>query len=83
MIENNKYILDRIDNFFSVFLQREDESKQLLIPKSMIKVLLEEGDIVEIEKNELGYEISVLKEETVDMRDKVSSLLEKLKNKKV
>lgn len=81
MIMKNKYTLDRFDDFFAVFLLRDNESEQLLIPKTIIKVPLQEGDIVEIEKLESGYEIDVLKEETKDMKEKVSSLLEKLKNK--
>lgn len=77
----NKYTLDRFDDFFAVFLLKEDETKQLLVPKNMNKVPLQEGDIVEIEKTETGYEINVLKEETEITRNKVSTLLEKLKNK--
>lgn len=78
---NKKYTLDRFDDFFAVFLPKEDEKKQLLVSKNMIKVLLQEGDIVEIEKTETGYEINVLKEETEITRNKVNTLLEKLKNK--
>lgn len=78
-----KYTLDRFDDIFAVFLQKEDETKQLLVPKNMIKVPLQEGDIVEIEKTETGYEINVLKEETDITRNQVSSLLEKLKNKNI
>ncbi|MFS0688978.1 DUF3006 domain-containing protein [Sporosarcina sp. 179-K 8C2 HS] len=78
----NKYTLDRIDDGFYVFLKRDDESEQLIIPLEEVKVNLNEGDIVEIETNETGYRFEVLKEETSDMKEKVSNLLEKLKNKK-
>lgn len=78
----NKYTLDRIDDGFYVFLKREDESEQLLVPLEEVEVKLNEGDIVEIETNESGYQFNVLIEETADMKEKVSSLLEKLKNKK-
>ncbi|MCM3711056.1 DUF3006 domain-containing protein [Sporosarcina luteola] len=77
-----KYTLDRIDDGFYVFLKRDDESEQLIIPLEEVKVNLNEGDIVEIETNETGYRFEVLKEETSDMKGKVSNLLEKLKNKK-
>ena len=40
------------------------------------------GDIVLISQSVSGYEIEPLIEETVDMKEKVTSLLEKLKNKK-
>jgi hypothetical protein len=78
----NKYTLDRIDDGFYVFLKRDDESEQLIIPLEEVEVTLNEGDIVEIETNETGYRFEVLKEETSDMKEKVSNLLEKLKNKK-
>lgn len=80
-MENKKYTLDRIEDFFGVFLLKGYESERLLIPKSMIKIPLQEGDIVEIQKLDYGYEINVLKEETKDMKDKVNTLLEKLKSK--
>ena len=40
------------------------------------------GDIELISQSVSGYEIEPLIEETVDMKEKVTSLLEKLKNKK-
>lgn len=78
----NKYTLDRIDDGFYVFLKRDDESEQLIIPLEEVEINLSEGDIVEIEMNESGYQFNVLIEETEITRDKVSSLLDKLKNKK-
>ncbi|MEK5214611.1 DUF3006 domain-containing protein [Psychrobacillus sp. FSL H8-0487] len=78
----DKYTLDRVDDFFAVFLSKADETKRLLVSKNLIKVPLREGDLVEIDKSEIGYEIKVLKEETEATREKVSSLLEKLKTNK-
>lgn len=78
----NKYTLERIDDGFYVFLKRDDESEQLIIPLEEVEVKLNEGDIVEIETNESGYQFNILIEETADMKEKVSSLLQKLKNKK-
>ncbi|WP_419958007.1 DUF3006 family protein [Psychrobacillus psychrotolerans] len=77
----DKYTLDRVDDFFAVFLSKADETKRLLVSKNLIKVPLREGDLVEIDKSEIGYEIKVLKEETEATREKVSSLFEKLKTK--
>jgi len=77
----DKYTLDRVDDFFAVFLSKADETKRLLVSKNLIKVPLREGDLVEIDKSEIGYEIKVLKEETEATREKVSSLLEKIKTK--
>lgn len=80
-MENKTYTLDRIEDFFGVFLLKGNESERLLIPKSMIKIPLQEGDIVEIQKLDYGYEINILGEETKVMKDKVNTLLEKLKSK--
>lgn len=77
-----KYTLDQITDGQYVFLERPEEINQLLIPEGEITEKLSEGDIVEIKKNGSVYEINTLKEETEDMHDKVSALLEKLKNKK-
>ena len=77
-----KYTLDRIEDGQYVFLEYPDEENQLLIPKNEVPTEVTEGDIVLISKVDSVYEFEVLDEETEDMRDKVSNLLEKLKNKK-
>lgn len=73
-----KYTLDRIDEGFYVFLSKEDESQQLLIAVSEVNDSLIEGDIVNIHKDGT---IELLKEETQITKDKVHSLIEKLKKK--
>ncbi|WP_313893835.1 DUF3006 family protein [Psychrobacillus sp.] len=78
-----KYTLDKIEGGQYVFLERENEEKQLLIPSTEINVEIVEGSIVLISQVDLVYEIEVLIEETDEMKEKVSSLLEKLKNKKL
>ena len=77
-----KYTLDKIEDGQYVFLEHENEENQLLIPATEINVEIAEGSIVLISKVDSNYKFEVLIEETEDMRDKVSSLLEKLKNKK-
>ncbi|MFC5587526.1 DUF3006 domain-containing protein [Sporosarcina soli] len=77
-----KYTLDRIEEGQYVFLEHPAEENQLLIPAEEITGGIVEGDIVLISKTESGYEIERLIEETEITRDKVNSLLEKLKNKK-
>lgn len=77
-----KYTLDRIEEGQYVFLEHSNEENQLLIPATEINVEIVEGNIVLISSSESGYEFEVLIEETQDMKEKVSSLLEKLKNKK-
>lgn len=78
-----KYTLDKIEDGQYVFLERENEEKQLLIPSTEINIEIVEGSIVLISQVDLVYEIEVLIEETDEMKEKVSSLLEKLKNKKL
>jgi len=77
-----KYTLDRIEDGKYVFLEYPNEEDHLLIQKNEVPVEVTEGDIVLISKVDSVYEFEVLIEETEDMRDKVSNLLEKLKNKK-
>ncbi|SFQ06626.1 hypothetical protein SAMN05421670_0807 [Psychrobacillus psychrotolerans] len=77
-----KYTLDSLDGDFGKFLLLEDELVQLLIPKNLINLHLDEGDIVEIIKINETYKITLLQGETDDATEKVSSLLEKLRNNK-
>lgn len=76
-----RYTLDRLDDGFYVFLEKGNEEQQLLIPKDKVSTALTAGDIVGIQQNETGYQISVLKEETSDRKQQVMDLIEKLKNK--
>lgn len=76
-----RYTLDRLDDGFYVFLEKGNEEQQLLIPKEEVSTALTAGDIVGIQQNEAGYQISVLKEETADRKQQVMDLIEKLKNK--
>lgn len=75
-----KYTLDRIDNDLYVFLEFPEEDNQLLIPIDRYDGKLAEGEIVLIEGDQI---VKVLDQETKDMKDKVSNLLERLKNKNV
>lgn len=74
-----KYTLDRIEDNVYVFLLKEDESQQLLIPENEINITLKEGDIVKVDGDGV---IEVLEEETKITLGKVNDLIEKLKNKK-
>ena len=76
-----RYTLDRLDDGFYVFLEKGNEEQQLLIPKEKVSIALTAGDIVDIQQNEAGYQISILKEETANRKQQVMDLIEKLKNK--
>ena len=82
MIEKKRYTLDRIYDGFYVFPQYPKEEEELLIPASKISVKLSEGNIVGISQTGSDYVIEVMENETKIMKDKVTSLLDKLKNKK-
>lgn len=76
-----RYTLDRLDDGFYVFLEKGNEEQELLIPKEEVCTALSAGDIVNIQQNEAGYQISILKEETANRKQQVLDLIEKLKNK--
>ena len=80
-MENKKYTLDRIEESILVFLEYPEELNELLINRNEVQVEVAVGDIVEISKLELGFKITILNAETEDMLEKVSNMLEKLKNK--
>ncbi|GKV54216.1 hypothetical protein NCCP2222_01630 [Sporosarcina sp. NCCP-2222] len=73
-----KYTLDRIEESVYVFVESPEEEKQLLIPVNKYNGSLTEGDIVLIEDDII---IEVLDQETKEMKTKVNSLMEKLRNK--
>lgn len=76
-----KYTLDKIEDGQFVFLEYPAEENQLLIPATEVNMKISEGDIVLISKVDSVYGFEILTEETGDMKEKVSSLLDKLKNK--
>lgn len=78
-MDKKQYILDRIEKDTFVFLLREDESQQLLLSKDKVTLPLQEGDIITIDGS---GSIEVLKDVTEVKKEKVQSLIEKLKNKK-
>ena len=78
-----KYTLDRIEDGQCVFLRRPEEEVELIIPENELLVAVKEGDIVFIESDNGDYRIQVLKEETENVKEKVSSLIEKLKSKNI
>lgn len=63
-------------------LKHSNEENQLLIPLDDITITISEGDIVLVDKKDegTGYDLKVLTEETNEAKEKVVSLIEKLKN---
>jgi len=70
-----KTTLDRIENKTAVLLVRPEEISKINIPLSLLLEGSKEGDIliIDVPKDE---------KETVESRNRASSLLDKLKNKK-
>ena len=69
-----KATIDRIEGHLAVLLIREDESIRLEIPVSLMPPGSKEGDIVDIQ-------IERDESTTEETRERVSSLIEKLKSK--
>lgn len=70
-----KTTLDRIENTIAVLLVRPEETTKINIPVSLLPEGSKEGDI-------LNIKITKDVQEAEQTKERVSSLLEKLKNKK-
>ena len=70
-----KTTLDRIENTIAVLLVRPEETTKIHIPVSLLPEGSKEGDI-------LNINITKEVQEAEQTKERVSSLLEKLKNKK-
>lgn len=77
------YTVDRIAGGRVLLLDREDESIQVIVNESSF-AKVSEGDIVKVTWTDhvggASYS-TILEDETMAQREKISSLLEKLKNK--
>jgi len=69
-----KVSLDRVEEGIAVLLVRDDESIKIDIPLSLLPPNSKEGDILDIN-------IDKDEKETEDAKERVSYLIEKLKNK--
>ncbi len=72
--ENFKVTLDRIEEGNAVLLIRDEESVKINIPLFLLPAESKEGDI-------LNITITRDVQDTEDAKERVSGLLEKLKNK--
>ena len=73
-MENFKVTLDRIEEDIAVLLVRDEEKIKINIPLFLLPPESREGDILDIT---IARDVK----ETEDAKERVSSLLEKLKNK--
>lgn len=82
-MNSNKYTLDRFDEGFAVLLLKENEAVEKLVPEESLNETANEGDVIEVVFNEDGTinNFTILESETKEMKESVSSLIEKLRNK--
>ncbi|WP_410510112.1 DUF3006 domain-containing protein [Methanosarcina hadiensis] len=73
-MENMLTTLDRIEEDTAVLLVRDEESVKINIPLFLLPAESKEGDVLDITIDRDVHE-------TEDTKERVSSLLEKLKNK--
>ena len=73
-MESFKVTLDRIEEDIAVLLVRDEEKIKINIPLFLLPAESREGDILDIT-------IDIDTQETEDAKERVSNLLEKLKNK--
>ena len=73
-MKNFKVTLDRIKENIAVLLVRDEEKIKINIPLCLLPVGSKEGDILDVT-------ISINKKETEDAKERVSNLIEKLRNK--
>jgi hypothetical protein len=73
-MKNFKVTLDRIEEGTAVLLVRDDETVKIDIPLFLLPAGSKEGDVLDIT---IARDV----QETEDAKERVSSLLEKLKNK--
>ncbi|MEG0448573.1 MAG: DUF3006 domain-containing protein [Lysinibacillus sp.] len=81
-MSSTKYTLDRIEDGYAIFLKYLDEEEHVIIAMSAIDKEVREGDYVMIEEIDGTFYIEILKEETVDKKAEMQSLMERLRNKK-
>ena len=83
LVNSIKYTLDRYENDLAVFLLKDDESFEKLVPTSELPETIKEGDIVEMEFADNGSIImlTILRNDTQKMKSDLEHLINKLKNK--
>ena len=79
-MSSTKYTLDRFEGDYAIFLKHSDENAQKLFHRTELPAEIKEGDRVLID-DEPNFQVTILKEETAHQKERVSSLLERLRNK--
>ena len=79
-MSSTKYTLDRYEGEYAIFLMAENETSQKIIHRSEMSIELAEGDIVLIDDSPT-MNITLLRDETVAQKEKISKMIERLRNR--
>ncbi|MEE1132682.1 MAG: DUF3006 domain-containing protein [Caryophanon sp.] len=80
-MQSIKYVLDRYENDYGIFLKLPNETEQLLVHKTEMIGEAHEGDICIVQQQEGKFQIDVLTDDTAHAKATAQSLLDKLKQK--
>lgn len=80
-MQSIKYVLDRYENDYGIFLKLPNETDQLLVHKTEMIGEAHEGDICTVQQQEGKFQIDVLADDTARAKATAQSLLDKLKQK--
>ncbi|MGE7091570.1 DUF3006 domain-containing protein [Lysinibacillus sp. NPDC048646] len=80
-MSSTKYTLDRIEDGYAIFIKYPDELEQVSISVAAIDKPIQAGDRVLIEEIGDAFHIEILKEETVQKKAEIQSLMERLRRK--
>ena len=81
LVSSTKYTLDRYEGDYAIFLMANDETVQKIIHRTEMNVEVAEGDIVLISEGPV-IQITPLVEETAAQKEKISKMIETLRNRK-
>ena len=79
-MSSTKYTLDRYEGEYAIFLMADNETSQKIIHRSEMNLELAEGDIVLID-DAPTINITLLKDETSAQKEKMSNMIERLRNR--
>lgn len=82
-MNSNKYTLDRYEDGFAVLLLKEDESVEKIVPEESLNANAKEGDVlvVSFDENDKIKNFTILEQETKELSERVTALIDKLKMK--
>ena len=82
-MSSTKYTLDRYEGDYAIFLMADNETAQKIIHRSEMNIELTEGDSVIIDDDaQPPINITLLDKETAAQKEKISKMIEKLRNRK-